>query len=267
MNEFLLPDGTTRKLGCIPSTPGRLKAWPVYGETDNTPIIPRTEWKARCDAIGTGPEVTFLTYVHDQDGIGMCNCSATASAMETQRLKQGLPLIKLSGGDLYHRISGGRDQGSRLEDGIHEAMLNGVADENTVPYLDWTRNHSDAPTNRKKYRVLEAFLCPTFDACFSAVLMGFDLISGIMWRDNFNTDRDGWLPSVGRGSEGGHAVHGYKPTYRGNVYGIWHKNSWTESFGLNGKCVFPEWVYGHDISGWWAVRSITDEGNVVPEGN
>jgi hypothetical protein len=113
--------------------------------------------------------------------------------------------------------------------------------------------------------VLEAYLCPTFDHCFSAVLEGFDLVSGIWWYDSYaRSDADGWLPAPG-GRKGGHAVHGYRPTYRGNEYGIAHKNSWTPRFGVNGRCVFPERCYqAHDIGGWWAVRSIVDEGGIVP---
>jgi hypothetical protein len=266
LTQVKLEDGSVFKLGCIEDNPYATKAFPVYGEVSNTPIVPRSKWKELIDRMGGGPESGYLSYVHNQNGYGMCNASATASAMESQRIKQGLPLVRLSAGDLYYRISGGRDNGSTLQDGIRSATKDGVARESLVPYLEWRRTTAEAREDRKNFRVLEAFLCPTFDACMSAVLMGFDLISGIWWYDNYTPTSDGWLPAP-RGSRGGHAVHGYKPTYKGDRFGIWHKNSWTPKWGLNGFCVFPEEVYvGGNTFGWWAVRSIVDEGGIIPNG-
>ena len=31
-----------------------------------------------------------------------------------------------------------------------------------------------------------------------------------------------------------------------------------------GLCVFPERAYAGPVGGWWAVRSVVDEGGVVP---
>ena len=67
------------------------------------------------------------------------------------------------------------------------------------------------------------------------------------------------------GGRGGHAVRGYKPARRGQKYGIWHRNSWTARWGLGGDAVFPEaWYVQGGIGGWWAVRSVVDEGGDVP---
>jgi hypothetical protein len=164
------------------------------------------------------------SYVAEAIGVHNCNAAATASAIESTRMVRGLPHVELSAGDLYHRIAvGGRDNGSLLEDGIREAMANGVASTAVVPYLDWTRDHGwVAVEDRKRFQVLEAFLCPTFDHCMSAVLMGFKLISGIRWWDNFTPDSEGWLPARGRGNYGGHAIFGYKGVERNGVFGIAH---------------------------------------------
>jgi hypothetical protein len=186
--------------------------------------------------------------------------------MESTRAKQGLPVRKLSAGDLYRRICfRGRDSGSLLEDGIRVAMAEGLPTTDTCAYLDWKTDHAASASERVQNRVLEAFLCPSFDHVMSAVLSGFDLISGIMWYDSYRpTAATGWwLPKPGGGA-GGHAVHGFKATRRGNEYGVWHKNSWTPSWGDNGCCVFPERSYAGQVGGWWCVRSVTDEGGVVP---
>lgn len=245
-----------------------LKSWPVFGEANEIEIIPEAEWGDWIAKIQPGPEAPFLTYVHDQDGIGMCNCSATNGAMESTRLRKGLPHVPLSGGDLYRRISGGSDNGSTLQAGIRAAMNEGVAPVSIVPYLDWTRSHPGAAESRKNYRVLEAFLLPTKAHVMTAAIKGFYLISGIPWYPNFRTDGDGWLPARGSGRSGGHAVFGYKPamrqTSRGVQYGVWHQNSWSTQWGVAGRCVFPMDLYTSQIGGWWAVGEVVDEGGVVP---
>jgi hypothetical protein len=92
LEEITLPDGSTFRLGNNPA-PIKL-AWTRFGETPNVKVIPRSEWKPRVDAMGgPGLDWPFLSPVHDQNGFGMCNASATASALECQRLKQGLPLV------------------------------------------------------------------------------------------------------------------------------------------------------------------------------
>ncbi len=260
-----LEDGTQRSLGNIHAP--LAKAWTVYGDTPNTPLMLRPEWPIICAAMTPGPESDYLPPNHDQDGVGMCNCSATAGGMESQRMKQGLtPYIPLSAGDLYHRIAvGGRDNGSLLEDGIHAATTEGIASVAVVPYLDWQRNHGDAAVqDRKRFRVLEAFLCPTFDHCYSAVAHGFDLISGVPWFSNYTPGPDGRLPP-GRGNSGGHAIHGYKPAWIDGKPHIWHQQSWGPSWGpLAGKFAMGEQCYTQAIGGWWAIRLVVDEGGVIP---
>lgn len=251
-----------RYLGNNPS-PVRF-SWPIYGAgVDNIELVPRSQWK---ELIGTniGPEDPYLPPVHDQNGIGMCNASATVAAMESCRLQAGLEHIPLSGGDLYHRISGGVDRGSMLEDGIKESMENGVASVAVVPYLSWRQNYNSAKEDRLRFKVLEAFLCPTFDHCMSAALKGFKIIMGMMWSQNFSPDSDGWLPSRGFGG-GGHALFSYKGTYRGDRFGLWTQNSWSSSWGkFGGRLVIGEEHFKTGIGGFWAVRSVTTESTDVP---
>lgn len=251
--------------------------WDHFGTNPVAPLIPRDQWKGLVDALpgGSSCDWPYLNPAHDQDGVGQCNADATTGAMESQRSKQGLPYVALAAGDLYGRINGGSDNGSTLEDGLAESIARGVGSVQTYGGDIWSRGRAGCPqSERDAYRVVECLLCPTFDHCFSAVLQGFDLISGIMWYDGWNTDSQGWLPSSGRGQGGGHAVHGYKPTYRGGDFGIWHQNSWgkwglsaTDLFGqtgIYGLCVFPESIFGSSIGGWWAVRQVTDNANDLP---
>lgn len=262
-------NGILRWMG---NNPAPLKtSWAHFGANPTTTLIPRDQWKSLVDALpgGNSSEWPWLNPAHDQDGVGQCNADATTGAMESQRSKQGLPYVALSAGDLYDRINGGSDNGSSLEDGLAESVARGVGTVQTYGGDVWSRGRGGCPQEeRNAYRVVEAFLCPTFDHCFSAVLQGFDLVSGIMWYDSFNPDNAGWLPSRGAGGGGGHAVHGYKPTYRGDVFGIWHQNSWgrwgLSSNGIYGLCVFPESLYNGPVGGWWAVRQVTDNANDIP---
>jgi hypothetical protein len=267
VEEIVLPDGTTRRLGNIMPPAGRVKlAAPHFGTTPATPLVPRAEWADRIRAVADGPDFAFLPPVHDQDGVGQCNCDDTTALIESVRMQQGLPHVELSAADLYARINGGRDQGSLLEDAMAEVMANGVGTAATSGRI-WKRGDYKGPapaSERVRFKVLEAFLCPTFDHCMSAVLAGFRLSTGIMWYSNYEPDRDGWLPR-GMGQAGGHAIFGYKPAMRNGVYGIWHQNSWGDRWGVGGRFVIPESAYAAgQVGGWWAVRSVTDEGGVIP---
>jgi hypothetical protein len=247
---------------------GRMRySWSVYGDSPKAPMVSRSEWPALITEMGLGYDHPHLGYVHYQGSIGQCNADATASLAEFCRSMQGLSEVKLSAADLYGCINGGSDRGSMLEDAMSQMLRVGIGTVATCGTL-WQGRRQVYASNeeRAKYKATEIWLCPTFDHCMSAVLMGFGLVSGIMWHNNYSPDSDGWLPARGRGMGGGHAVFGYKPAMRNNKYGIWHQNSWGE-WGLNkkGKCVFPEEVYDHNIGGWWAVRQmVTEEGDVPP---
>jgi hypothetical protein len=255
--------GEPRKLGNVAPPAGLTKVWRTFGDVPQTPMIPRAEWDRyiRNDLAGD----PWLPYVHDQGDIGQCNADATTAALEAERAEQGLLPVPLSAADLYDRINNGRDDGSTLEDGLHEAMTAGVGTVASCGTI-WHPGMRPAPAaERARYRVTQAFLCPTFGHCFSAVIAGFKLISGVLWYANYNPDRDGWLPLALGSPVGGHALFGYAPCKRGSTYGIAHQNSWTRAWGMAGRCVLPETGYdAGSIGGWWAVRQAVDEGAGAP---
>jgi len=259
-------DGTgyERFFGNIPQAHDLLTRFPVYGDVPQARMIARPEWPALIEAQGNDFESPFLPYVHDQDGVGQCNADATVTCAEYCRAIQGLPFIGLSAADLYDRINGGSDRGSLLEDAIAEMMARGVGTVATSGTI-WKQGMKRASADeRKRFQLLEAYVCPTFDHCMSAVLSGFALNSGIFWYDNYEPDGDGWLPVRRQGNFGGHSVFGYKGRMRAGKFGIAHQNSWGERWGVNGRCVFPEESYKGDVGGWFAVRLMTDEGGVIP---
>lgn len=247
-----------RKMGNNPPANKKLRlAWKSFGESPAVPLIPRDKWKS-VDLS------TYLPPVHDQDGRGQCNASATCTATEAARAQAGLPYVYLSAGDLYSQINGGRDDGSLLEDGLEAMLTSGAATAVTVPYVWDGRSRRDTVilAERKKHRVIEAYICPDFDAMASALQQGFLIIEGLLWYDNFTPDRDGWLPARGAGSAGGHALCGYGIVQRGSTWGIRTRNSWGNSWGVGGNCIIPESLFGEQIGGFWAIRSVV-QSNVL----
>ncbi len=263
LDEVTAPDGSKRRLGNKLPNRSSTHSWPVFAaDPTKAKLIPRGEWDAllaNYDSLNDFDPA--VPYVHDQGTVGQCNADATASLIEFTRYRQSLPSVKLSAADLYHRINDGVDRGSLLEDAIREVMDRGIGTADTSG-LRWKNGEFKGPApaaERARHKVIEAYLCPSFDHCFSAVLQGFGLVSGILWYDSYTPDADGWLPPPG-GRSGGHAILGYKPARRGSKYGIWHCNSWGTGFGRNGRFVIPESAYNGPIGGWWAARAVIDEG-------
>lgn len=258
--EAISRDTSKRALGALLAKP-KLK-WPVFGESREVPLIPRDQWKEV-------DYTAFLPPVYDQDGIGQCASSAACTTQEVARAVAGLPYVKLSAGDLYSRVNGGRDQGSLPEDNLEEMMVNGVATAARIPYIWNRKKYSDAATvaERKKYRVAKAYLCTSFDAMMSAIQQGFAIEEAIWWYDNDSTDSQGWLPARGSGSRGGHALHGYGAALRNGTWGIRTRNSWSASWGVGGNCVIPESRFSFEFGAVFAVRSVvqTKEDVTVPE--
>ena len=267
LNEIVLPDGERVKLGNVAPPTGKPKGvWKEFGTTADARLIPRSEWAGLMAQYEPGPSHEFVPPVHNQNGVGQCNCDDTTALIEFCRGMQGLPYVQLSAADLYARINGGSDNGSLLEDAMSEVMTRGVGTAATCGTL-WKRGEfkgEAGPAERLRFRVLEVYSCPTFDHCISATFQGFGLSTGVPWYENYTPDADGWLPP-GRGQSGGHAIMGFKPANRRNEWGIWHQNSWGKSWGLQGRFVIPESAYQNgSIGGWWATRSCVDEGGIVP---
>lgn len=236
----------------------------TYGD-GGTWMIARRNWPDMIGMVTSDLDHhRYLPPVHDQGSIGQCNAEACAAAVEYCRAAAGLPYVQLSPGDLYARINRGVDRGSLLEDGLAEAEGAGIGTAATCGLL-WRRGMPLATAEeRGRYRVLERWLCPTFDHCMAAVLCGFAVVAGVLWHDTYTPDGDGWLPGRGAGRAGGHALVGYAPAMRGACYGIWCQNSWGAGWGLDGRCVLPETAFAGPVGGWWAVRQVVTESGDLP---
>lgn len=257
MLEYIQVNGEQRPLGCLPRTckPGEL--YPIFGEQaerSRVRLIPRSEWKP-IDFSHLVPRIL------DQDGQGACNAFASVQSLHVLRGEAGLPYVELSAGNLYGRINGGADRGSLISDAIQELEKNGVCPAAIVPQLEWrpSRWPSSWRDQAKRFRVLEAWDCPTFDHLASAIQLGFPVNLGVLVGDRFNPDSDGWLPDYRRGG-GGHAMCGVGLVYgerRG--WGIKVANSWGERWGVKGFGILPESYFkSTPFTDAWAVRGLVD---------
>jgi len=244
-------------LGCRPRIHAPGEVLPLWEERVGARTLPRSEWKP-------------VSYRHlvpkilDQDGQGACTAFASVQTLQTLRAEVGLPFVELSAGNLYGRINGGMDAGSLLSDAIVALEKEGVCKASTVGQLDWHRRNWPANWQEEaaKFRVLEAWDCPSFDQLASALQFGFLVAFGVLVGANFvNVDSDGWVPDR-RGGGGGHAMCGVGLAKRGSTWGIEVANSWGSDWGQAGFGVVPE-SYFRDTR-WtdgWAVRGVVD-----PEG-
>jgi len=223
--------------GCLPRRDkvGDNPRFKVYGTVDETPIIPRSEW-VECSLRHKAWDVV------NQADQNSCCPSATRGAVEILREINGLSRIKLSQGSLYSQISGGRDAGANISDALEAMMDVGMTPISVIDEYDWRgKNYpTNWKTEAKKYRILEAFDCPTFDAVASAVQRSMPVVFGVYW------------------GSGGHAITaiGLK-----QVNGIWYLkilNSWgsdweDQGFGdlSESKCS------GITSFGAFAIRAVT----------
>jgi len=251
-------DGKQYHLGCKPRLlhPGAL--YPVLGDDPGRPeikLIPREQW-AEVDFSHFVPEIL------DQDRTNACNAFASIQTLHVLRAQAGLPYVKLSPGNLYGRINGGVDGGSNLSDAIQTLEKEGVCTAATVPELQW--RPSRWPTGwrdeAKKFRILEAWDCPSFDHITSAILLGFPVNLGVLVGSNFTVGEDGWIADYRRGG-GGHAMCGVgllRHPSRG-VWGVKVANSWGTRWGRSGFGILPESYFrSTPFTDGWAVRGAVD---------
>lgn len=246
--------GEVRYLGCLPRTAEIGSIYPVFGERPGGRLIPRNQWQP-CD------HSHLVQKILDQDAQGACTAFASVQALMCLRAEAGLPFVELSAGNLYGRINGGRDEGSTLADAIQTLEQQGVCKASTIGHLQWRKNTWPPgwQEEARRFRVLEAWDCPSFDHLASALQLGFFVNLGILVGGNFEPDSDGWIPDR-RGGGSGHAMCGVGLAQhpRTGRWGIKVANSWGEDWGLRGFGIVPESYFRGVFTDGWAVRGLVD---------
>jgi hypothetical protein len=231
IDYFDLPIGAC---GCHPR-PAKVGANPrfkVWGTVEDCPTIPRSEWQ-ECSLRHKVWEIC------NQANQNSCCPTATRGAVQIVRETMGLRRISLSQGSLYSQISGGRDQGANIMDALEAMMDVGICPDSVIDQYDWQGR--DYPANwkeeAKKYRILEAWDCPSFDEMISAVQKSIPVVFGVNWSGG-----------------GGHAICcvGYKD---GKAEIL---NSWDKDWGDGGYGFLTESQCRAITSfGAFAIRSVT----------
>jgi hypothetical protein len=172
----------------------------------------------------------------DQDGIGSCAAESSDESAMTMRIASGMPPVLFNPLFNYHTTSGGRDQGSMIEDNLAH-----IRDKGCCPESVWPRSKGfratpppEAYAAALNYRFLEFYDAANTRQLRSALACGFAIVFGA----------------------NGHAVCGLKDL--GDSPEI--RNSWGPSWGRNG---FGIWVPYNQIDfsyGAYIVRLVSPTG-------
>ncbi|MCC6125687.1 MAG: hypothetical protein IT426_12040 [Pirellulales bacterium] len=227
---------TPQATGCLPrsSKVGENALFPVAGTVDACPLLSRSDW------IECSIRHKVWTVI-DQNPQSSCCPSAAAGAAMILREIAGQKRILLSQGSLYGQINGGRDAGANIEDALDAMMNVGVCPASQIDPKNWQGRGwpRDWKAEAKKFRVLEAFDCPTFDAVASAVQRGMPVVFGVFW------------------GAGGHALTAVGLKKNGGGWNLEFLNSWGASWGDGGLGFLPEAkCRGIATFGAFALRSV-----------
>lgn len=243
--------GDRRILACLPPVPNDLPMFASAG----IGVIPRSEWK----------EVDYFTRfgikIYDQNGQGSCVGHGSVMAATIALLLAGASLVRLAACFLYGLINGGRDNGANVSESMERLLDTGVCLESEVgPKNIWKRDFpSSAFETAKRFKIIEAYNCQTFDEIGTALQLGFTVSFGIEIGTQFNPDANGILPPL-RGRRGGHCMclAGAKL-----INGKWYFlviNSWSTAWGINGTAWIDESYFQRDVDAF-AIRA----GSVDPQ--
>lgn len=173
MSELVYPSG--RVAGCLPrATKFGTCCKPLADEMD---IIRRDQWGG---LIGTVSLRHKVKQILDQGSNGSCATESTTQSEHIVRAVAGLPFVLLNPLSIYRVTSGGRDQGSSIDENLVFARETGILPESywprskgfrTTPPDGWQDVAAD-------YKIDEFFDVSSIDEVGTALLRGFPVVFG-----------------------------------------------------------------------------------------
>jgi hypothetical protein len=245
MNKNWLTPPPGKSMGCLPrrSKPGTLAPF----LRDRVSVIPRAEWDdilaGRADRQAQLNGRMDVQKIKDQDGIGSCATESTSQAMEVIGVRCGFDWQELNPWSIYRVTSGGRDQGSNIDDNLEYAREVGVLPVSFFPRYDANgkiinRWNAKPPAGWEEvaaqHRIHEWWDMTTIDEVGTALLLGYPVVVG--WSSHSEVLVD--------------LLQGAKAMVA---------NSWSTEWGDAGFHVEPlskvNWSYGA-----FAVRTVVNRG-------
>jgi hypothetical protein len=227
-SSMAIPPG--KAMGCLPRKSKVGAVCPVFA--DHIDLIPESDWDSYRGKISLRP---YVKQVLDQDGVGSCATEGTAGGVMIARAFAGLPFVLLNPWFIYHTTSGGRDQGSSIDENLEFARKYGVAPESVWPRSKgWQAKPSDAAYEAaKEFRILEFYDITSIPEMVTALLKGFPVVYGSK----------------------GHCV--VKVEHLDRAQGL-DLNSWSESWGDKGFGVWAKYAEVNWQYGAFAIRTTTE---------
>lgn len=190
----------------------------------------------------------------NQGRLSSCNLYAAARLMTVTGHYQGLKPIQYAPEFNYHLITGGRDEGSLLPDGMNSIMTDGMPEYGKYPNQRCdVRPSPEARQSASQNKLLEVNQMPNrsveehWQAMISSVARRQSIVTAVhVGRNYMQVDQAG-IVGFDRGP-GNHAVcgsdfrinprlNGARPRSWEDVQ-LWHDGSWGEDYGRGGGGFF-----------------------------
>lgn len=248
-------DGLYRVLGCLPETNESRSRFPVFGSQMAAPLDP-SQWQ----------EIDLEWYAAptlDQKMTSACVSFCCTSGMHMAYLQSGRPLVEFHPFFVYGLINGGRDAGAMISDGLMALKNYGICQKDEMPpnVMFQQQFPKQAFENAKRFRLGQAYQCPTFESICSAISLGFMCPLGIFVGNNFSqVDAQGVAPLPAGNGGGGHCILGMglkKSTRFGWLIKI--KNSWGSKYGINGYAYIHKGHFQRMQPDAFAIQSVIDD--------
>ena len=203
----MMPPGKSKGAKRRTTRPGEKCGF--FRELHDVDVIPIEEWD---EWLASDIDLaTNILHTYDQDGIGSCAAEGVNGCVENMISVQGQtpPLFNPYG--MYHFTSGGRDQGSTLEDNLEFARDRGCIRAELWPRSKGfrARPSDEALEDAKRFRIDEYYEVENWEELGSALFQKF----------------------AGYAAYTGHAWEAVRPVNKTQLK--WH-NSWGEEWGDGG---------------------------------
>ncbi len=255
-------DGLYRVCGCISETVVSASRFPKFGNNFAAKLDPSL-WQ----------ETDLQWYglpILDQGMTSSCVGHGTCSGMEMCILQSGRKLVEFTPYFVYGLINGGRDAGGMISDALTALKQAGIALKGDLPPGVMFKNQfpQQAYENAMRFRLVEAYHCPTFEDICSAISLGFVCPLGIFVGDNFSQLGSDGVAPLPAGGGGGHCIlgMGLKKSAR---YGwlIKIQNSWGQRFGMNGYAYIHKGHFQRMQPDAFAIQAVMDDPKDTSETN